>query len=250
MLQVFQMTILFRRDSVEEFPAFTVSLNGIALSRRIVEKSIACIQDFVRSPRFTQRDFFTDNVINLLVSAVNAASSMRDQSPYEPWANVLPEGYEATLVDLKRAYDAVVVRRKEARDTSERWFGVHSVESSEVGEPFCRAGVRISNVVEVGQFEYLSGSIPARDQPCSSTTVSPRSPGTGKRKRSATPAPAASPKLLFEFDDESVILPKGRGVYFEDANFEWALKSQAKTAASRRSGRSRPTAPVFQSSRH
>ena len=119
---------------------------------------------------------------------------MRDQSTREPWACVLPEGFEATLVDLRKAYDAVVVRRKEARDTSERWFGVRSIESSEVGQPSCRAGVRISDVVEVGQVEYLSGSVPARDQPCSSTTLSPRSPGKGKRKRSATPAPAASPK--------------------------------------------------------
>ena len=242
------MTTLFLRDSVEELPAFTVSLNGIALSRRIVEKSIACIQDFVRSPRFTQRDFFSDNGITLLVSAVNAAGSMRDQSTCEPWPNVLPDGYEATLVDLRKAHDVVVVRRKEARDTSKRWFGVRSVESSEVGEPSCRAGVRISNVVEVGHVEHLSGSVPARDQPCSSTTVSSRSPEKGKRKRSATPAPAASPKRLFGLDDESSILPKGRGVYFEDPNFECALKSQEKTTASRRSGRSRRAAPVFQSS--
>ena len=87
------MTTLFLRDSVEELPAFTVSLNGIALSRRVVEKSTACIQDFVRSPRFTQRDFFSDNGSNLLVSAVNVAGSMRDQSTCEPWANVPPEGY-------------------------------------------------------------------------------------------------------------------------------------------------------------
>ena len=118
---------------------------------------------------------------------------MRDQSTCEPWASVLPDGHEAILVDLKKAYDVVVVRRKDARDTSERWFGVRSVESSEVGESSGRAGVRISNVVEVGQVEYLSGSVHARDQACSSTTVSPRSPGKGKRKRSVTPAPAAGP---------------------------------------------------------
>ena len=248
LLQVYQLTTLFLRDSVEELPAFTVKLTGIGLSRRLVEKSIACIQDFVRSPRFTQRDFFSDNGVNLLVSAVNAAGSMLDQSTCEPWASVLPDGHETILVDLRKAYDVVVVRRKEARDTSERWFGVRSVESSEVGESSGRAGVRISNVVEVGQVEYLSGSVPARDQPCSSTTVSLRSPGKGKRKRSVTPAPAVVPKRIFEFDDESVVLPKGRGVYFEDPNFECALKGQEKTATSRRSGRSCRAAPVFQSS--
>ena len=205
------------------------------------------MQSFLRSPRFTQRDLFSDNGINLLVSAIDAAGSIRDHSNCEPWANVLPEGYEATLVHPRKAYDAVVVRRKEARDTSERWFGVRSVESSEFGEPSCRAGVRISNVVEVGLVEYLSGCVPARDQPGSSTTVSPRSPGKVKRKRSVTPAPSASPKR-FEFDDESIVLPKGRGVFFEDPNFACALKSQEKTATSRRSGRSFRAAPVIQSS--
>ena len=242
------MTTLFLCDSVEELPALTVNLNEIALNRRVVESSIACVQSFVTSTRFTQRDFFSDNGINFFVSAIDAAGSIRDQSNCEPWANVLPEGYEAILVDLRKAYDAVVVKRKEARDTSERWFGVRSVESSEFGETSCWAGVRISNVVEVGQVEYLSGSVPPRDQPCSGSTISPRSPGKGKRKRSVTPAPAASPKRLFEFDGESIILPKGRGVYFEDPNFECALKSQEKTAASRRSGRSRRVPQFFQSS--
>ena len=69
-----------------------------------------------------------------------------------------------------------------------------------------------------------------------------------KRNKRATPTPADTPKLLFEFDDESIFLPKGRGVYFEDPNFECALKGQENIAASRRSGRSWRAAPVFQSS--
>ena len=147
------MTTLFLGDSVEELPAITVSLDGVALNRRLVETSIACVQSFARSPRFTQRNFFSDNGINLLVPAVNAAGSVRDKSTCEPCANVLPEGYEATLVDLKKAYDAVVVRQKDARDTSERCFGLRSIESSEVGEPSCWTGVRIRDVVEVGRVE-------------------------------------------------------------------------------------------------
>ena len=121
------MTNLFLRDSVEELPTFTASLVGVALNRRVVGASIACVQSFVRSPGFTQRDFFSDNGINHLASAVNAAGSIRDKSSLEPWANLLLEGYEATVDDLKREYGAVVVRRKDARDISGRWFGVRSV---------------------------------------------------------------------------------------------------------------------------
>ena len=72
------MTTLFLRVSLEELPVFTVRLDGIALDRRVVEKSVACIQHFVRSLGFTQRDFFSDNGINLLVSAVNAAGLVRE----------------------------------------------------------------------------------------------------------------------------------------------------------------------------
>ena len=111
--------------------------------------------------------------------------------------------------------------------------------------------MRISDVVEVGQVEYLSESILARDQLCSSgNTMSPRNHGKRKRNKSATPGPTATPKRLFEFDHKSIVLPKGRGVYFEDPNFECALKSREKSAASRRSVRNGRAAPVFQSSPH
>ena len=72
-----------------------MSLDGVALNRRVVEACIVCVQSFVRSPRFTQRDFFDDIGINLFVSAINAAGSLRDVSTYGPWAKVLPEGYVA-----------------------------------------------------------------------------------------------------------------------------------------------------------
>ena len=81
----------------------------------------------------------------------------------------------------------------------------------------------------------------------SSTSYSAKSPAKGKRKKSATTAPAATPKQLFEFDAESFVLPNGRGVSFDDSNFEVVLKNQ-KTAASRRIGRNRRAALVFQSS--
>ena len=157
----------------------------------------------------------------------------------------MPEGYSAVTDGLKKAYDVVVVRRKDARDTSERRFGITSVQSSLAGESSGQQGVRISNVVEVGQVEYLPQLVPALRIP--STSYSGKSPAKGKRKKGETPAPVAI-RRRFEFDDESVVLPKGRGMYFDDPNSAIALKDQGKTASSRQSGRSRRAAPVFQSS--
>ena len=69
----------------------------------------------------------------MLLSAVNVAGCVCEDSVYDPWAVISAEGYAAVVSDLKRAYDVVVVRRKDARDTSERLFGVGSVASSAVG---------------------------------------------------------------------------------------------------------------------
>ena len=155
---------------------------------------------------------------------------------------MLPEGYAVVVSDLKKAYDVVVVRRKDAPDTSERWFGVASVESSGVREFSCQQAARISNV-EVREVEYLPLSVSIMVVP--STSFGVKNPGKGKWMKRETPAKAAI-KRRCEFDDESLVLPKGRGDYFVDPNFAIALKVEDKTVSLRRCGRSR-SAPVFQS---
>ena len=239
------MTTLFQRGPTEEIHRFQLNLDRVTLDRRSIDSAIGCVQSFIRDPPFTQRNFFTDNGISRLLSAVYVAGSVCEDSVYDPWAVILPEGYAVVVADLKRAYDVVVVRRKDARDTSERWFGVASVESSVVGESSGQQAVRISIVVEVGQVEYLAQSISNIRVP--STSFGMKIPGKGKQKKSETPAKAAI-KRRFDFEDESVVLPKGRGVYFDDPNFAIALRDEDNTVSSRRSGRSRRAAPVFQSS--
>ena len=123
-----------------------------------------------------------------------------------------------------------MVRRKDARDTCEKLFSVASIESSVVGEYSFQQGVRISNIVEVGEVEYLPQSVSTTQMP--STSCSAKSPGKGKRKKSETPAPVAI-KRRFDFNDESVVLAKGQGKYLDDPNFAIALKHQDKTVSSR-----------------
>ena len=172
------MTALFQRGPAEEIPRFQLSLDRVTIDQRSIDSAICCVQSFVRDPLFTQRDFFTANGISMLLSDVNIAGGVCEDSVYDPCVVISPEGYAAVVADLKRAYDVVVVRRKDARDTSERWFGVASVAFSSVGESSGPQGVRISNVVEVGQLEYLPQSVSAIQVP--STSFSVKSPGKGK----------------------------------------------------------------------
>ena len=239
------MTALFERGPAEEIPRFDLNLDRVTINPRFIDSAICCVQSFVQNPLFTERDFFTDNGISMLLRAVNVAGSVCEDSVYDPWAVISPEMYAVVVADLKRACDVVVVRRKDARDTSERWFAVTSVESSVVGESSGQQSVRISIVVEVGQVEYLPQSVSTLQVP--STSFGAKSPGKGKQKKSETPSKTAVKRRL-EFDDESVVLPKGRVVYFDDPNFAIALRYEVKTVSSRRSGRSCRAAPVFQSS--
>ena len=239
------MTALFQRGPAEETPRFHLNFDRVTIDPRFIDSAICCVQCFVRDSLFAQRDFFTDNGISMLFSAVNVAGSVCEDSVYDPLAVISAEGYAAVVAELKRAYDVVVVRRKDARDTSERWFGVMGVESSVVGESSGQQAVRISNVVEVGQVEYLPQSVSTLQVP--NTSFGTKSPGKGKQKKSETPSKTAVKRRL-KFDDESVVLPKGRGVYFDDPNIAIALRDEDKTVSSRRSGCSCRAAPVFQSS--
>ena len=178
----------------------------------------------------------------MLLSVVNFAGSVCEDSVYDPWNLILPEGYGVVVNDLKKAYDVGVVRQKGAGDTSERWYGLASVEFSVFGEISGQQSVRIPIIFEIEEVEYLPQAVSVPQMP--STGCSAKGPAKGKRKRSETSSPVAI-KRQFEFADESVVLPKGRGVYFDDPNFAIALKDEDKTVSFRRSGRSRRAAPVF-----
>ena len=130
----------------------------------------------------------------MFLSAVKVAGSVCEDSVYDPWTVISPEGYAAVVADQKGAYDVVEVRRKEARDTSERWFAVASVASSAVGESSSPQGVRISNVVEVGQVEYSPQSVSAIQAPSTSFTV--RNPGNGSRRKVGRPPKLQSNVVL------------------------------------------------------
>ena len=76
-----------------------MNLDRVTIDRPSIDSAICCVQSFVRDPLFTQRDFFTDNGISMLLSAVNVAGSVFEVSVYDPWNVILPEGYAAVVVD-------------------------------------------------------------------------------------------------------------------------------------------------------
>ena len=211
-------------------PFFTVSLNLAAIDHEKVKGAVASVQDFVRHPLFTQRSFFSETGICMLNNAVIAADAVRNSARFDPWGAIDVEA-GPVFADLKCCRTKVMSKRKAIKDTRERWFSAETVASSAVGESAPRRTVRISDVVEVGDVQYVAEH-QKLGLPCCSRSTS--SPGRSKKRRA--PASPGVVKKQFSVSSPSASRPL----------FESALHKSFEKSGARRSGRDRRNAPVFQ----
>ena len=212
----------------EVHPVFTVSLDGVAIDHEKVKGAVACVQDFVCHPSFTQRSFFSETGIGMLNTAVTAADAVRNSARFDPWGAIDVEA-GPVIIDLKSCRGKILSQRKAIKDTQERWFGAETVASSAVGESAPQTTARISNVDEVGDVQYVAEH-EKLGLPCCSRS----SPGKGKKRQSSA-SPGVS-KKQFSVSSPSVSRP----------SFESALQKSFEKLGARRSGRDRRNAPVFQ----
>ena len=212
----------------ELHPVFTVSLDRVAIDREKVTGAVACVQDFVRHPLFTQRSFFSETGISMLNTAVTAADSVRDNDRFDPWGAICVEA-GPVIADLKSCREKILSQRKAVKDTRERWFSAETVASSVVGESAPRTTVRNSDVVEVGDVQYVAEH-EKLGLPCCSRS----SPGKCKKRQSSV-SPGVSKK---QFSVSSPFLSR--------PSFESALEKRFEKSGSRRSGRDCRNVPVFQ----
>ena len=174
----------------EAHPVFTVSLDGVAIDHEKVKGAVACVQDFVRHPSFIQRNCFSETGIGMLNSAVTAADAVRNSAHFDPWGAI---GVEAgpVIIDLKSCREKILSQRKAIRDTRERWFSSKTVASSAVGESAPKTTVRISDVVEVGDVQYVAEH-EKLGLPCCSRLSSGK-----EKKRQSSGSPSVTKKTIF-----------------------------------------------------
>ena len=175
----------------ELHPVFTVSLDGVAIGHEKVEGAVACVQDFVRHPSFTQRSFFSETGISMLNTAVTAADAVRTSARFDPWGAIDVEAGHV-IIDLKSCREKILSQRKAVKDTRERWFNAETVASSAVGETAPRTTVRVSDVVEVGDVHYVAEH-EKLGLPCCSRS----SPGKGKKRQSSASPVSQRRSFLF-----------------------------------------------------
>ena len=223
------------RGSSTQCEDFTISLDRVAISKEEVRGVLLCVQDFVQSPHFTQRNFFSETGLSMLSESVAIADSVTSSPVYAPWNVVASASASQVISDLCACWDRVVLRCRTSKDTSERWYHGGTPRSETASRP----GVRISDVVEEGRVEYVPVGPPALGSPGPSKMRSLSS----KRKRKITRSPV---KLSRRFEVSSPPASPPRRSLVEDPSFASAFVASPSRGKSRWSGRVRRAAPVFQ----
>ena len=154
-----------------------------------------------------------------------------EQFEFDRWGAF--EGKASPVIaDLKSCREKNESRRKAVKDTWQRWFGAETVASLAVGETAPRTTVRTSDVVKVGDVQYVE----KLGLPCCSRSAS--IPGRSKKK--PLPVSPGVAKKQFSVESPSASCP----------SFETALEKSFEKSGARRSGRDRRNAPVFEGGYH
>ena len=236
--QVFQLTALALRGPLPAGERFTVCLDRVAIPENIVRGVLLCVQNLVRDPVFTQRSFFSETGVEMLSEAAAVSDSITSSAVYVPWSTVESESSARIISDLKTCFEKVRERRRVVKDTSEQWNRLSAVRPSS-GESTSQCGVRISTVVEEGQVEYVPVAAPSRKVGSHSRHRS--SPEKGKKKLSPSPV-----RVQRQFEVCSPPSSSRKRAVTDDPNFAAALMAESPRGKTRRSGRDRKAAPIFQ----
>ena len=119
--QVFQLTTLVIHGPASQSQMFIVSLDCVGIKKEEVRGVLLCVQDSVRRPHFTQRNFFSESGFTMLSESVGIADSITSCPVYAPWSVVESTCASQVITDLCACWDRVVLRRRTAKDTKERW---------------------------------------------------------------------------------------------------------------------------------
>ena len=236
--QVFQLTALVLRGPLPSGEKFTVKLDRVAIREDIVRGVLLCVQDFVRDPVFTQRSFFSETGVEMLSEAAAISDSITSSSLYVPWSAVESESSTRILSDLKTCFEKALERRRVVRDTSEQWYRLGAVRPSS-GESSSQYGVRSSTVVEERQDDYMPVAAPSSKVASQGRRLT--SAGKGKKKVSDSPV-----KVPRQFEVSSPSVSSRKRTVIDDPNFAAALTTESPRGKTRKSGRDRKPAPIFQ----
>ena len=149
--QAFQLTALIVRGPVICGGRFIINLDRVMICKDEVQSAILCVQDFVRSPHFTQRSLFSDSGVAMLTESAAISDRITHSAVFEPWSHVETTSRSQVVADVCGCVSEALDRRRMLKDSQEQWYAVGGIRPSSDGST-SRSRVRISNVVEEGRW--------------------------------------------------------------------------------------------------
>ena len=113
---------------------------------------LLCLQEFVRSPHFTQKGFFSESGFTMLSESVAMEDSITLSPVYPLWSFMETACASQFITDMRACWNLVVLRRCTAKDTIECWCAGGIPRSETASKP----GLRFLDVVEEGRVESAS----------------------------------------------------------------------------------------------
>ena len=150
--QVFQLTALIVRGPVTRGGQFIINLDRVMICEDEVHSAILCVEDFIGSPHFTQRNFFSDSGIAMLAESAAISDRITHNAVFKPWSHVETTYNSQVVADVCGCVNEAHHWRRVVKDSQERWYAVGGIRPSSE-DSTSRSGVRISNIVEEGQVE-------------------------------------------------------------------------------------------------
>ena len=202
-----------------------------------VHSAIFCVQGFVGSPHFTQRNFFSDSGFAMLAESAAISDRITHSLVFEPWSHLETTSRSQVVAEVCGCVNEALDRRRVVEDSQEQWYAMGGIRPSSE-DSTSRSGVTISNIVEKGRVEYVTVRVLSFISPGRSNL---RVSSGKSKKRTFRRSPV---KRCFEVAIPPLACQPHR--IAEDLSFGAALDHQQSCKKSRRSERKRRAAPVFQ----
>ena len=86
-----------------------------------VHSATLCVHDFVRSPHFTQRNFFSDSGIAMLAESAAVSDRITHSAVFEPWSHVETTCRSQVVADVCGCVSQALDRRRVVKGSQQRW---------------------------------------------------------------------------------------------------------------------------------
>ena len=216
---------------------FIIHLEHVMICEDKMRGALLCVQDFVRSPRFTHRKIFCDAGSAMLAESAAICDSITSSAVFEPCSHVETTSCSQIVAEVCAFANQAVDRRWAVKGSQGQWYAVGGIRPSSE-DSASRSGVKITNILEERRVEYVPvGALFISIPGPSNLRVS-----SGKSKKWKI---SRSP-VKRRFEIASPTSSSQQHLVVEALGFSAVLERQQSCRKFRSSGRNRRAAPVFQ----